>query len=163
MSNTTPLAATAATLDPADYLARRVDDQIDWYDRKSQSNQSWFKWLRAVEIVAAALIPFLTALPAAAPNAAPSAWDMKYFIGALGVIITVIAGILALYQFQERWRDYRATCESLRRERFLFLTRSDPYNVGDAFSMFVQKVETLLSKENTNWAQSLVRPERRSP
>ena len=147
------------SLGPNEYLTQRVDDQIDWYDRKSLWNQRWFKRLRVVEIAAAALIPFLTAVPA---SALPEKWDMKYFIGALGVLITVVAGILALFQFQERWTEYRATCESLKKERFLFLTRADPYNVGDGFSMFVQKAETLISKENTNWAQSFVKPEQRN-
>jgi hypothetical protein len=148
-------AAPAYSLNPRDYLAQRVEDQINWYSRKSLWNQRWFKRLRVAEIVAAALIPFLTAIPA------PSGWDMKYVIAGLGVLITVVAGILALYQFQERWTEYRATSESLKKEQFLFLTKSDPYNVGDGFSMFVQKVETLISKENTNWSQSFVKPERR--
>ena len=152
-SSTTQEAAAPPALDPGEYLAKRVDDQINWYDGKSLWNQTWFKRLRVVEIVAAALIPFLTAVPA------PSGWDMKYVIAGLGVLITVVAGILALFQFQERWTEYRATCESLKKERFLFLTGADPYVAGDGFSMFVQKVETLLSKENVNWAQSFVKPE----
>jgi hypothetical protein len=26
------------------YLTDRLQDQIDWYDQKSQFNQKWFKW-----------------------------------------------------------------------------------------------------------------------
>ncbi len=34
--------------DPAPAVARRrIDDQIDWYDRKSGHNQRWFKRLNA--------------------------------------------------------------------------------------------------------------------
>ena len=146
-------AAVPDSLGPREYLAQRVDDQIKWYEGRSLWNQRWFKRLRVLEIVAAALIPFLTALPAV-----PGPWDVKYVIGALGVLITVVAGILALYQFQERWTEYRATSEALKKEKFLFLTKADPYNVGDGYSMFVQKVETLISKENTNWTQSFVQP-----
>ena len=147
-------AAEPDSLDVGEYIARRVRDQIDWYDRKSIWNQRWFKRLRLVEILAAALIPFLTAVP-------DSFGSMKYVIGGLGVLITVVAGVLALHQFQERWTEYRTTCESLKKELFLFLTRAEPYAAGEAFSMLVQKVETLISKENTNWAQSLARPERK--
>lgn len=142
-----------AALDPKEYMAQRVEDQINWYDRKSAWNQWWFKLLRIVEIVAAALIPLLTAFPPVVEKL-----DMKYVIGALGVLITVVAGILALFQFQERWTEYRTTAESLKKEQFLFLTRADPYTAGDGFSMFVQKVEALISKENTNWTQSFVKP-----
>ena len=42
-----------------DYIKDRVDGQIEWYDRKSGTNQRWFRWLRIVEIIAAASIPLL--------------------------------------------------------------------------------------------------------
>lgn len=138
------------SLDPSQYLAQRVQGQLSWYDRKSVWNQRWFKRLRLIEIVAAAMIPFLTAVP--------DVINMKYVIGAIGVIITVVAGILALFQFQERWVEYRATRESLEKERFLFLTKTEPYDGVDAFSAFVQRVEALLSKENTGWVQSSSKP-----
>lgn len=144
-------AAAPDSLDRGGYLEQRVRDQIGWYDRRSLWNQRWFKRLRVVEIAAAAMIPFLTAVPDVA--------NMKYVIGGLGVLITVVAGVLALYQFQERWTEYRATCESLEREQFLFLTKAEPYAGADGFSAFVQRIESLLSKENTGWAQSLVRPD----
>lgn len=136
-------------LSPSEYLSQRVEAQLSWYDKKSLWNQRWFKRLRIIEIVAAAMIPFLTAIP--------DATTMKYVVGSLGVIITVVAGVLALFQFQERWSEYRATSESLKKEQFLFLTRAEPYTGGDAFSILVQRIETLLSKENTGWAQSLIR------
>ncbi len=111
-------------LNPREYLEQRVRDQIDFYDRKSLWNQSWFKRLRVVEIIAAAMIPFLTAIP--------DTTTMRYVVGGLGVLITVVAGILALFQFQERWTEYRTTCESLRTERLLFLTKAEPYTDGGA-------------------------------
>jgi hypothetical protein len=98
------------------------------------------------------MIPFLTAIP--------DVTGMKYIIGGLGVLITVVAGVLALFQFQERWTEYRATCETLKRERFLFLTRADPYAGADGFATFVQRFETLIAKENTSWAQSLIKPDK---
>lgn len=146
-------ASTPDFLTPSEYLTRRLGDQISWYDRKSLWSQRWFKRLRVIEIVAAASIPFLTGIP--------DTTVMKYVIGGIGVIITVVAGMLALFQFQERWTDYRATCESLKKEKFLFLTKSEPYSSGDAFAVLVQRVEVLISKENTNWTQSLVRTDRK--
>lgn len=145
-------ATTPDSLDQTGYLEQRVRVQIGWYDGKSRWNQRWFKRLRVVEIVAAAMIPFLTAVP--------DVTSMKYLIGSLGVLITVIAGVLALFQFQERWTEYRMTSESLNRERFLFLTRAEPYTGADGFSIFVQRVETLISKENSGWAQSSVKSDK---
>jgi hypothetical protein len=39
---------------PEEYIEQRLNDQIGWYDRKSATNQRWFKRLRFAEIVAAA-------------------------------------------------------------------------------------------------------------
>ena len=47
-------------ISPEEYVEQRINDQIGWYDRKSTTNQRWFKRLRFAEIVAAAAIPFLS-------------------------------------------------------------------------------------------------------
>jgi hypothetical protein len=63
-----------------------------------------------------------------------------------------------LLQLQEHWIEYRSTAESLRKEKFLFLTQTDPYDKDDAFHLLVQRVEALLSKENAEWVQSMMKP-----
>jgi hypothetical protein len=47
-------------MDADTYLKERVEDQIAWYDRRSAFNKRWFISLRAVEIAAAATVPFLS-------------------------------------------------------------------------------------------------------
>src|SRR6266700_2233539 len=136
---------------PEEYIKQRLNDQIDWYDRKSSTNQRWFKRLRFAEIVAAATIPFLSGF-------AGNSFPIKIAIGALGVLVAVVASLLGLLQLQEHWIEYRATAESLRKEKFLFLTQTEPYDKDDAFHLLVQRVEALLSKENTEWVQSMTKP-----
>ena len=138
-------------LSPEEYVEQRLTDQISWYDRKSSTNQRWFKWLRFVEIVAAATIPFLSGF-------AGDSFPIKIAIGALGVLVAVLASLLGLLHLQEHWIEYRATAESLTREKFLFLTQTEPYDKDDAFHLLVQRVEALLSKENADWAQSMMKP-----
>jgi hypothetical protein len=138
-------------ISPEDYIEQRLSDQIEWYDRKSTTSQRWFKWLRFTEIVAAAIIPFLSGF-------AGDSLRIKIAIGALGVVVAVIASFLGLLHLQEHWLTYRATAESLRREKFLFLTQTEPYDKNDAFHLLVQRVEALLSKENTGWIQSMAKP-----
>ena len=46
-------------MEEAEYLEQRLDDQINWYDKKSSANQAAFKRLRLIEIIAAAAIPLL--------------------------------------------------------------------------------------------------------
>jgi hypothetical protein len=133
-------------VNPDDYIKDRVDGQIEWYDRKSGTNQRWFRWLRIVEIVAAASIPLLVGY-------ADSISEFKVIVGILGLLIAVIAGVLGLYQFQENWTGYRTSCEALKQEKYLFLTKTQPYDQGDAFALFVQRVENFISKEHSTWSQ----------
>jgi Protein of unknown function (DUF4231) len=138
-------------ISPEEYVEQRINDQIGWYDRKSITNKRWFDRLRFAEIVAAATIPFLSGF-------ADKSFPIKIVIGALGVFVAVIASLLGLLQLQVHWIEYRAAGESLRKEKFLFLTQTDPYDKGDAFHLFVQRVEALLSKENAEWVQSMIKP-----
>src|SRR6266487_1140977 len=138
-------------ISPDEYIEQRLNDQIGWYDRRSITNKRWFKRLRFAEIVAAATIPFLSGF-------AGDSFPVKIAIGVLGVLVAVVASLLGLLQLQVHWIEYRATAESLRKEKFLFLTQTEPYDKDDAFHLLVQRVEGLLSKENTDWAQSMMKP-----
>jgi len=139
---------------PDEYIQKRLQDQIDWYDQKSIENQLTFKRLRKTEIFAAALIPFVSGLTASIRSMLIPG---SIVTGLLGVAVTIFASILALGQHQENWIKYRTTCESLKKEKFMYQTGIEPYEVDDAFTLLVQRVETLISKENTNWAQYMMK------
>ena len=132
-------------MDKAKYLEERLEDQIDWYDKKSQANQRWFKNLRITEIVCAALIPFIAGFSQLVPYG-------ELVIGMLGVVIAICAGLSALNKYQENWLTYRTTCETLRHEKYLFLTGCTPYDSEKSFRLFVERVESLISKENSLWS-----------
>ncbi len=130
-----------------EYLTQRVEHQITWYDRKSLSNQRAFKALRIIEITAAAAIPLL------AGQVDTGDTRLKWVVGLLGSAVAIVAGLLSLYRLQENWIEYRVTCEALKHEKFLYLSRVEPYAVPNPFPLFVQRVESLISKEHSNWAQ----------
>src|SRR5581483_9530492 len=88
-------------MDDADPTLERLEDQIGWYDRRSNRNQKVYKWIKVVEIGAAAFIPFAAGLKLP-PEVA----------GGLGVLVTVLEGLLHLNQYQHNWITYRSTCES---------------------------------------------------
>lgn len=129
-----------------DYLKDRLEHQIDWYDKKSQFNQKLFKLLRIIEILAAALIPFLTGM---AEHICYSQW----LIGGLGILIALSAGVMSLYRLQENWIKYRTTAEQLKHEKWLYITHTAPYNSDDKLALLVQRTEALISSENSAWAQ----------
>lgn len=131
------------------YLTTRLDEQLAWYDRKSSWNQKWFRRTQLVQIVVAALIPFISGLGALIPNN----WGLT-LVGVLGIVIAIATATSTLYKFQENWVQYRTTAEQLRHERFMFLTGVEPYNGTGTFSFLVQRVEGLISKENAAWAKA---------
>ena len=127
-----------------DPIFSRLEDQIGWYNRKSVSAQHIFKRMKVVEILAAAMIPFLAGL---------SFPRVTLITGGLGVLITVLEGILHLNQYQQNWSSYRSTCEQLKHEKFMFLGQSGPYAAApNARSLLSERIESLVSQEHAQWA-----------
>jgi len=139
-------------MDESEYLKNRLDDQIDWYDRKSIQNQKIFKRLQVTIIVTSACIPFISGY-------VDNFYYLQYLLGGIGVLIAAITGLIGLYKFQETWASYRTTCESLRHEKYLYLTKTNPYNGKNALNQLVQRVEMLISKENSSWAEVMKKTE----
>jgi len=122
----------------------RLRDQISWYDRKSQANQRWFKRLKIGQIVTAA------AIPVAAGISAP-----VWVVGGAGALIVVLEGLQQLEQYQQNWTNYRATCERLKHEQFLFLAHAGPYAaVSDPEALLAERVESQVSQEHAAWVSN---------
>jgi hypothetical protein len=134
-------APNAPGIDP---IMDRLEDQIGWYDRESIANQRYFKGIKMVEIVAAAMIPFLSAF---------SLSRMTWVTGGLGVLITVLEGMLHLNQYQQNWIAYRSTCESLKHEKYVYLGKAAPYaSAEDPHALLAERIESLVSQEHAKWA-----------
>lgn len=135
-------------MDQEKYLSERVEDQINWLDGKAGYNQTRFKRLRMVQLLCSASIPFLAAIG----TRDSIGLSFEWIVGILGVIITVVEGMQALYKYQELWLQYRSTAEALKREKMLFLTSSGRYgSAANAFALFVDKVEAILASESKLW------------
>lgn len=129
-----------------DPIMGRLEDQIAWYDCRSLRNQRAYKRIKIVEILAAAIIPFIAAL--SIPHAA-------LVTGSLGVLITVLEGLIHLNQYQQNWTAYRSTCEALRHEKYIYLGKAAPYaSVADAYALLAERIESLVSQENSKWASA---------
>ena len=139
-------------MDAEEYVKNRLEQQIDWYDKKSAQNKNKLLFFRIVEIVCAAMIPLL------AGYLNNLALPIPITIGVLGVVIAICAGMIALFQFQELWIEYRSTAECLKKEKFLFLTRVKPYNTDNPLEILVKRTETLITQQNTNWEQYMTKP-----
>jgi Protein of unknown function (DUF4231) len=140
-----------------DYVKERLDTQIGFFTSKSRLNRRWFRTLRLVEVGLAALLPFAIA------NVSDATPRLKLAVGAVGAVIAVTAAVLALFKFQENWIEFRTTAESLKQHRYRYLTRSPPYETEASFSQLVSNVESLLSRENAEWAQHMRVAEKSAP
>lgn len=138
------MSAAPAPQTSPDPVTARMEDQISWYDRHSKRNRRIYQGLKMAEIIAAAVIPFLAGFKV------PYSGVMT---GALGVLITAFEGMLQLHHSHENWISYRATAESLKHEKYLFLARAAPYNnAADPRAMLAERVESLVSQESAKWA-----------
>lgn len=128
---------------------KRLQGQIDWYSAKSGKAKRAFKSIKVIEILAAAIIPFLGSLPI--QRLKP---HLVFITGALGVLITILEGILHLNQFQENWTTYRSTAEALKHEKYLYLANAGPYAktaTTDTTALLAERVEALVSQEHSQW------------
>ncbi len=129
------------------YLEDRLEDQINWYDSKSIENQKKYKWLKAGEIIFSGLIPFFVIL-------GQIHTAFHYLTALSGVIVTILSAFNSLGKYHELWLEYRTTAETLKHERYFYITKSGPYKQlkrEDAFKLLVERVESLISRENTQW------------
>ena len=151
--------------DKSDPIIDRLENQIKYYEDGAGKCHLYYKIIKVVEIIAAALIPFLAALHVSDTNAHPTLilgapLTMGTITALLGVLITVLEGVLQLGQYQRIWITYRATCEALRHEKFTYIARAGVYaSAADPRALLAERAETIGSQENTKWA-SLQQPQR---
>jgi hypothetical protein len=126
---------------PPSAAEARLQEQIGWYDDKSRQNRLWFKALKICQIVIAAAIPFGASISAPV-----------WVIGGGGAAIVVLESLQQLQQYQQHWTTYRATCEQLKHEKFLFLAHAGPYGTAaDPQALLAERVESLVSQEHAAW------------
>jgi hypothetical protein len=126
-----------------DYLHDLYYPQIDWYDKKSISNQKFYKVLQWSIIILSALTPVIIA--------SGYGWQ-RWSAVAISSLVAIGTASLKAFKYQENWINYRTTCETLRKEIHYFNAKIDDYeNSDDPMGVFVERVELLISRENTMW------------
>jgi hypothetical protein len=118
----------------------RLEDQIEWYDSKSRAAQRSYKTLKVTELVAAAIVPLA------------AGYKLHWLSGGLGVVIVLIEGLQALNQYFHNWITYRATCEELKHEKYLWLSQAGPYaETNNSTAVLAERTEALISREHSRW------------
>ena len=74
--------------------------------------------------------------------------------------LSTSTGIITLIKFQENWIEYRTVAESLKLEKFLFLSKAGPYkNSNEIFPTFVERFESLISTSTKKWVDYVAKKE----
>ena len=127
----------------------RLEDQSDYYDRKASGYQQVYKRIKLGLILLAAAIPVLAFLPQNLPG-------QQFLVAGAGAVVAVLEAVLLLNRYPDLWVRYRGTAESLKRERWLLLSRAGEYKGLDdtqALLLLAERVEVLLALEHREWTE----------
>ncbi|MCK4799071.1 MAG: DUF4231 domain-containing protein [Spirochaetes bacterium] len=131
-----------------DYLKSRYNNQIEWYDKKSTANKKWYESLQFSLIVLSSLTPVLIAINMLSSNDSLFKWTPII----IAVIVAILASVLKTFNFHENWINYRTICETLKKEFYFYQADVDDYNgLENKEGLFIERVENLISRENTLW------------
>jgi len=94
----------------------RLEEQVRWHSHNAKWNQDRYKWLKGVEFIAAALVPFF------------AGWGAYPIVtGLLAVAVVVLEAIQSIYQFQGKGITYQSTAEALKHEKYLWYATAGHY------------------------------------
>jgi hypothetical protein len=130
----------------------RLNDQMEWYDRKSGSKQRWYKTIKAAQLVLAGSIPVFALVDVS--------WG-KLIMAVFGAGVAILEGVQQLGQYHDLWINYRSTAERLKHEKFLFLAQSGPYRgreTDEALKLLAERVEEQVSTEHAKWISQVEQP-----
>ena len=123
------------------YLKERYEDQTNWYDKKSILNQKMYRRFQWTVIILSAVTPVLVAIEA-------TRWPAVV----ISALVAIGTTALKTFKYQENWINYRTTCETLRKEIYFYNACMGNYrDVEDREVLFVERIESLISRENTMW------------
>ena len=125
------------------YLADRYQDQVKWYAKKSSLYKRYYQCCQWIAIVTSTSIPVLVV---------SISGDYKWFTAGLSVILAVVTNALKTFKIQENWLNYRTIAETLKKEQHYYDANADEYaGVENREQRFVERVEAIISMENTLW------------
>jgi uncharacterized protein DUF4231 len=141
------------------WLTRRLAARIEWYGAQASKNRALYFGFRVLSVVAASAITVIAVL-----GWTPVGWQPTWLPGLLGAAVVLVESIDGVYHPRDRWLTLRATEESLKRERSLFLAGAGPYVLNTpedasdaAFQVLVVRSEEIMATENTVWRREFER------
>jgi len=126
-----------------DYLKSRYRKETNWYDRKAIRNHRAYEFFQWIAIVLSASTAVLVVI---------GDGPLKWIAVVIAVLVAISTAALKTFKYQENWISYRTTCETLRKEYHYYEAGIHGYEEAeDKQALFVERVESLISRENTLW------------
>ena len=112
----------------------RLEEQVRWHSHNAKWNQDRYKWLKGVEFIAAALVPFF------------AGWGAYPIVtGLLAVAVVVLEAIQSIYQFQGKGITYQSTAEALKHEKYLWYATAGHYlTARNPEALLAERIEEIL-------------------
>ena len=160
--NYAPIKRKLPLLPDEKYIQERVQAQIDWHKRKSESNHRKFIRLKNIDTVVASMVPVAlsvhSALGGIGEGGYGNTWEvlLKMLTALAGVWLTISSGFIEVEGYEKKAKDYKKLYKKLETEKFKYLTRTEPYDEGDAYSKIVLNVENQIHLDVMNYFKSEV-------
>lgn len=133
-----------AALRPEEYVAERLNPEIEYYNKSAGKAKQNYLRMRAVTVIGGALVPVLVNV------------DLPYLnilTTAISLVVVLFVSLETVYRYREQWTNYRTAEQNLRNEYFLFTSRAGGYaNLDEpvAFTLFVNRVEGAIDAESAS-------------
>lgn len=128
------------------YLKERYQNQIDWYDKKAVWNHKVYQVLQWSAIILSVATPILIIIY--------DGWT-RWVAAGIAFLVAIVTSSLKTFKYQENWINYRTTVETLKKEKYYYDANIEGYekveDVNYKRALFVERVESLISRENTLW------------
>jgi hypothetical protein len=136
----------------SDYIKKRLELQLNWYDNKAKDNMYRYHKLQILIIGASVLIPIVNVVDGADGN------DLivRIVSSILGSMIVGATGILQLTKAQESWIVFRSTAETLKKEYNLYMLKAGDYSDSSLSDdkrdiLFIERSESIMAMEGTKY------------
>ena len=145
-----------------EYIIKRVDDQINYFDLKAIENQKNYKRTKTLSILCNVLTTFIIALVFIVPE------NLKIFTGVIALALSTT--VLATYQWEEfqnygsKWEKFRLIAEQLKSEKCLYLNNAGKYSCDESSLnriLFIETVEGMIKGTDIAYFTLLVEPGKR--
>ncbi|MFD1514557.1 DUF4231 domain-containing protein [Halomarina rubra] len=130
-----------------EFYEEYFEEQFEWYDDKAGTNKCYYRVMKILEIILAASLPVAATLYPVTTN---PFW--KNVIILLSILLIIFEALESFLNYQKKWINYRTTAEGLRREKYMYRTKTHEYAVvNDPETLFVERVMALTDQENRYW------------